>query len=212
LPLPPLCQLPSFGHTFRKILTMRRQKMQLCALSSSDPGVVHLQQNCKELCTRTVRQVSCVSSEASIATSTVCTPETPKLQQLQAPFARPESLKLQQLCPPSSQASTAASTVCTPRGVVYDLNMDLDGACRGSSEKITDLVCRCSPKASTDGPDAVHLHKDAMHLNKFLVKQLQRQQRMNQLLMRQLKKEQERCHSLEDALLESLRNWHEPAD
>jgi len=96
-----------------------------------------------------------------------------------------------------------ASTVRMPREVVHDLSMDLGGTCRGSSEKLTDLVCCCSPKVLTQGPDAMHRYKDSLRLNNQSAEQLQRLQQMVQLLMRQLEKEQERRHSLEDALLES---------
>jgi len=50
----------------------------------------------------------------------------------------------------------------------------------------------------------LHLHSDALRLNnQFLAEQLQHQQKMVRLLLKQLEKEEERRHSLEDALLES---------
>jgi len=187
-----------------------RQRRPLCALSS--------------------RRVSCVSSQASTAASTVCTPESPHLQKQQAPFVRPESLKqspkLQRLlqapcarpesprlqqaqapvaCPQGGQASPGTAC-CTAQDLARDLSAEFGGACTGSSEKACASscpVCRCSPNASTEGPDALLQQNATAALrlnNQFLAEQLQRQQNMVQLLLRQLDKEQARCHSLEDAL------------
>jgi len=165
------------------------------------------QPNYNQLYTRTIRKVSCLNSQASTVASTVCMLESSKLQQLQALFACPESPKLQQpqtpfACPHGSQASTDTDTVCSARDVIHMARdvvhfLNMTSTCRGSSEKITD------PKTSTEGSDAMHLHKDSPRLNdQSHAEQLQRQQKMVKLLMKQIEKEQERCHSLEDALLE----------
>jgi len=92
------------------------------------------------------------------------------------------------------------------------LSMDFNGTCMGSSGEVTaakvstELPDSCgSSEALTEGPYAVHLHKNSLHPNnQFVAEQLQHQQKMVKLLMKQLHKEQGRCHSLEDALLESF--------
>jgi len=179
---------------------------------AASPHVVNKQSCYDGICSegqqKMTSKVSRLSSQASTVANPVCTPESPKLQQMQAPFAPPQE---------GSQALTAASTGCTPRDVVHDLTMDFGGTCRGLPEKTADLVrrfaseastdvpdFRCSSKASLESADAVHLHKGSLRLhNQFLAEQLQLQQKMVQLLLKQLEKEQERRHSLEDALLES---------
>jgi len=97
----------------------------------------------------------------------------------------------------SSTASTAASTVCTSR--------DFDSTSRTSSYSPS------SSRVLMEGLGAAQRENDSLRLqNQHLARklhkvtsQLQHQQKMVQLLMNKLEREQERCHIMEDGLLES---------
>jgi len=109
----------------------------------------------------------------------------------------------------SSLASMAASTLCAPESQQRQTLF-----ARPESSKLQQLQTMSAhleslklqqpqaPIARSQGSQASPKVGPVCRC-KFLSKQLQHQQKMVQLLMQQLRKEQERFHSLEDALLES---------
>jgi len=163
------------AHHIRKALPLPKQLMPLFAVDSSNPGVALVQRSDRPLCGRTyVARAPSIGLPSGVSSRTAHAARTVPALTCMALHSNGTCSRVQQkTC--SFQASTTTSISGTPESHL-----------------------RSSSKVSTEVQNqllALQLHKVTL--------QLRHQQKMAQLLMKQVQKEQDRFHSMEDALLES---------